>query len=111
MKISTHIAMLLTLVAMQNAAAIQLAGEPNKTAATPFQSVSAEREGTIEKIDPNGKTMVVDGMSYSFSSSTTAVHGSSLQALKKNSRIRFKALNEYGKERITEIWLISPLPH
>lgn len=110
MKISTHIAMLLALVVAQTAGAIQVAGEQSQTAAASSQTVSSEREGFIGKIDLNGKIIVVDGVSYSFSIAALSVHGTSLLALKKNDRIRFKALSESGKERIVEIWLLSAPP-
>ncbi len=111
MKISTHIAILLTLVMTQNAGAIQVAEEQGKTAASPSQTASSEREGFIGKIGLGGNTMVVDGRSYSFSLATTSVHGTRLLALRKNDRIRFKTLTQSGTEQIVEIWLISAAQH
>lgn len=110
MKISTLGAMLLALIMAQNAAAIQVVGEQSQAAA-PSQAASSEREGAIEKIDLGGRIMVVGGVRYSFSASSTPVHGASPLALRKNDRIRFKVLNESGKERIMEIWLTSAAPH
>lgn len=111
MKISTHIAVLLALVTVQNAAAIQVMGEQSQAAASSSQSASNGREGAIEKIDLGGRIMVVGGVRYLFSAATTPVHGASPLALKKNDRIRFKVLNESGTERIIEIWLISAAQH
>jgi hypothetical protein len=112
MKTSTYIAMLLALVVTQNASAIRVAGEQDQTAAAPSsQAASFEREGAIGKIDLNDRIMVVNGVRYSFSIAALTVHGTSLLALKKNDRIRFKALNESGKERIIEIWLIPMAQH
>ena len=110
MKISTLGAMLLALIMAQNAAAIQVVGEQSQAAAS-SQAASSEREGAIEKIDLGGRIMVVGGVRYSFSASTTPVHGASPLALRKNDRIRFKVLNKSGKERIMEIWLTSAAPH
>lgn len=109
MKTSSHIVMLLALVLTQNTGAIQVAGEP--PSASFSQAVSGEREGSIGEIDLDGKNMIVDGISYSFSMATTAVHGTSLLAIRKNDRIRFKAINESGKERIIEIWLMPAAQH
>lgn len=106
MKISTHIAVLLALMATQNAGAIQVVGEQGKVPVSPSQTASNEREGIIEKIDLGGRIMVVDGVRYFFSATTTSVHGTSPLALKKNDHIRFKVLNEPGAERIAEIWLM-----
>ena len=75
MKTSTYVAMLLALVVTQNAGAIQVAGEQSSTAAASSQTVSNEREGFIGKIDLGSNTMVVGGMSYSFSITTLSVHG------------------------------------
>lgn len=111
MKISTHIAMLLALVATQNADAIQVAGEQSNAAVSLPQAVNNERKGSIGKIDLDSRIMVVDGLSYFFSIASLSVHGTSLLALKRNDRIRFKVLNESGKERIIEIWLISTAQH
>lgn len=111
MKISTYSAMLLVLVTAQNAGAIQVIGEQSQAVESSAQTVSNEREGTIGRIDLDGKVIVVDGMNYVFSISTISVDGTSLLALRKNDRIRFKVVNESGKERITKIWLISPPRH
>lgn len=99
--------MLLALVTIQNAGAIQVIGERSQAMEPSAQTVSGEREGTIGKIDLDGKVIVVDGMNYAFSISTLSVDGTSLLSLRKNDRIRFKVVNESGKERITKIWLIS----
>lgn len=102
--------MLLALALTQNASAIQVVGEQGNAASPSLQAASVKREGVIQKIDLGSKTMVVDGVSYGFSIATTIVHDSRLLALRKNDRIRFKLLNDSGKERITEIWLIPPTP-
>ena len=111
MKISIHIAMLLALVATQNAGAIQVVEEQSKAPVSPSQTASNEREGTIDKIDLGSRVMIVDGVRYFFSATTTSVHGASPLALKKTNRIRFKVLNESGAERIAEIWLIPVAQH
>lgn len=111
MKISTLGAMLLALIMAQNASAIQVVGEQSQAAAPSLQTASSEREGAIEKIDLGGRVMVVGGVRYLFSATATPVHGASPLALRKNDRIRFKVLNESGKERIMEIWLTSAAPH
>lgn len=107
MKISTHVVMFLALIVTHNAGAIQVVGEQGKSATSSSQTASNEREGSIERIDLGGRIMVVDGVRYFFSASTTSIHGASPLALGKNDRIRFKVLNESGMERIIEIWLIS----
>ncbi|WP_313953682.1 hypothetical protein [Accumulibacter sp.] len=74
-----------------------------------------ERGGTVDAIDSNNRTIVVDGVSYEFQSVSVKINplaGDSKQKafkLKAGMQIRFSTARNYssGRDQVREVWVSS----
>lgn len=87
---------------------------PSGAVSSASQALPGERSGIINGINPSNRTMVIDGVTYIYSSSTVKFHSDdkSLEnplKLREGNAIRFNTIKEpSGKERIVEIWVTRP---
>jgi len=85
---------------------------------TPLTNASGtiERGGMISSIDPERKTITVDGITFPFQASSVSIHSEAHGAtganlnLEQGMLIRFNTVKEKykGREVISEIWITTP---
>lgn len=106
---------LLSCMAMQPAWGVRPTNEAAGAATATIQPV---RYGIIQSIDLARTLMVVNGVSYVYSASSTVVHapgapgGGNGLRLAQGDRIRFSVQRESiaNKDRIMEVWLLDSAP-
>lgn len=106
----------LLLAVSQLALAVQPGGQSAPSPSSVDTTGSIERGGTVNAIDLQKKTMVVDGVSYPFSAAPVKIHflsnkiSEKISKLQTGMQIRFSSSkdNWSRQEQVREIWVTSP---
>ena len=106
----------LLLAVSQPVLAVQPGGQIAPSPSTVNTTGNIERGGTVNAIDLQKKTIVVDGVSYPISAGSVKIHTLSnktserISELKAGMQIRFSSSkdNWSRQEQVREIWVTSP---
>lgn len=105
----------LLLFTVQPTLAIQVGGLNGVQPSSAGSTNLVERGGTVDAIDSNNRTMVVDGVSYEFQSGSVKVNPLASYTkqkafqLKPGMKIRFSTAKNYssGRDQVREVWVSS----
>lgn len=112
--VSKFLVLSLTLLCLEQPAfSIQLVNEARPTSAGTATTKMIERGGTVDSVNNDKKTLVVDGRNYSLAASPVVIHAASskdtlaLGSIKPGTKIRFNTTkNNYSaQDQIVEIWI------
>lgn len=112
-------AVMAALVASLQPSLATMAHDPLASPATPVPANTTsivERGGTVQRVDPVKKIIVVDGVSYALSSSPVVIHlpsgraAGQLAELNTGTKIRFNTskYNFSAQPQVVEIWVTTP---
>lgn len=109
----------LLLAISQPSLAVMVSGQIRPSPASASTTSIVERGGTVNAIDLEKKTIVVDGVSYAFAATTVKIHSPSgktrdkAAALKAGMQIRFSTFRDpfSGQDQVREIWVTSAGGH
>lgn len=99
------------------ALAVQVSNQPQSNAASANTTGVVERGGTVDAVDMQKRTLIVDGIKFALPSKPVSIHASTGTTIKNateltaGTKIRFNTskYNYSAQEQVNEIWVVGQI--